>query len=353
VIKPLSQYDPEAKHLVTEDDDVLPHFPSTTASLASDSIRPGPHLSGDGVVKFPIARDRVGDTPSTGHAEHHSGMLTWQIGQILVHSRRMHSRDVDRVLKYAVHKKLRFGEAALRLGLIGRPDLDFALARQFSLPYVKRGETGISAAVIAAHSPSDPVVEPFRALRGQIAMSLSNDAGAPRPTLAVVGATRREGRSFTASNLAVVFAQLGRPTVLVDANLRSPAQQQLFGLDHRTGLSTVLAHRSGLECVHRIAGLSSLHVLPAGPTPPNPLELLEQPRFAEVLAELERKFEVVILDTPAGCEGNDGPLLAQRAGAALVVASAGRTRVAEARHFAQMLERARARVLGLVFNQKR
>jgi receptor protein-tyrosine kinase len=278
-------------------------------------------------------------------------MVILQIGQILVHSRRMNHGDVDRVLTYASRSKLRFGEAALRLGIIERRDIDFALARQFSFPYLKRGETRVSPAVIAAHAPNDPAVEPFRALRGQIAMGLSEDPHA-QLSFAVVSAARGDGRSYTAANLAVVFAQLGRLTLLVDANLRKPSQHRLFGVGHRTGLSTVLARRSGLECLHAIPGLPGLHVLPAGPIPPNPLELLEHARFAELLADLERKFNVVILDTPAGNDGNDGALVAKRAGAALVVARAGRTRFRDARHFATTLERTRTRVLGLVFNEQ-
>jgi protein-tyrosine kinase len=323
---------------------------STNAPFNGESPRTGGQACRDGIVRFPVARDEADDTDD-GRSERDARKAALQIGQILVHARRMSDVDVGRVLKFASQSRLRFGDAALRMGLVERRDIDFALARQFSLPYLKRGETVVSPAVVAAHEPNDPAVEPFRALRAQIAMALGQDTDG-HVAFAVVGAARGDGRSYTAANLAVVFAQLGRSTLLIDANLRSPSQHRLFGVGRRTGLSTVLAHRSGLESLHSIPGLTSLTLLPAGPTPPNPLELLERPRFGELLAGFVHKFQVVILDTPAGSEGSDGVLVAQRAGAALVVARSGRTRFGDAQHFAMALERTRTRVLGLVFNEK-
>jgi receptor protein-tyrosine kinase len=150
-----------------------------------------------------------------------------------------------------------------------------------------------------------------------------------------------------------VFAQLGQRTLLIDASLRSPALHAFFKLDPSEGLSTALAGRNGLDCARAIGAMPGLQVMPAGPQPPNPLELIEQARFSQLLDYAAAQFEAVIIDTPANAEGPDAALLANRAGSAVLVVRADATRQAEARRFALALEQARTNVLGLVFNEKR
>jgi receptor protein-tyrosine kinase len=141
--------------------------------------------------------------------------------------------------------------------------------------------------------------------------------------LAVVSPGHNEGRSFIAANLAIVFAQLGEHTLLIDGDLRaSPARGQhaLFKLSKNAGLSSILADRAGLEAAQQIPGLPGLAVLSAGAVPPNPQELLGRPSFGQLLLKASEQFDVIIIDTPAGSAYADVEIIASRAGAALMVA---------------------------------
>src|SRR6185369_4355533 len=143
-----------------------------------------------------------------------------------------------------------------------------------------------------------PVVEELRAVRTQLLIRWYNpEAG--RKTLAVCSPSAREGRSFIAANLAVVFSQLGSRTLMVDADFRAPRQQSIFNVSDRFGLSSVLSGRSDLgSAVLPVSGLAGLAILPAGPLPPNPLELLSRGAFAGLVAKAAGEYDVVLLDTP-------------------------------------------------------
>ena len=116
------------------------------------------------------------------------------------------------------------------------------------------------------------------------------DRAEERQVLTIVGAERGEGRSYLAANLAIVFSQLGERTLLVDADLREPRQHYLFHLENQIGFSTLLAGRSREEAIVRIPDLAGLSVLPAGPTPPNPLELLNRLNFDEFMIQAKRRL---------------------------------------------------------------
>jgi len=199
------------------------------------------------------------------------------IGAILIDTGRLTPESAERILKLQKEQGLRFGDAAIQLGLLTETDIQRALSRQYDYPYLMPGDDRVSEEVVAAFKPFSPIVEQLRALRSQLMLRWI-DAEAGHKTLAVVSAGRGEGRSFTAANLAVVFSQLGERTLLIDADLRNPRQHQLFNLENRIGLSSVLAGRAELpETIVRIPGLIDLSVLPAGATPPNPQELLSRP----------------------------------------------------------------------------
>jgi receptor protein-tyrosine kinase len=153
-----------------------------------------------------------------------------------------------------------------------------------------------------------------------------------------------------AANLAVVFSQLGERTLLVDADMRNPRQHELFLLENRIGLSTVLSGRSRDEAIVRIPDLTGLCVLPAGPVPPNPLELLNRLNFDEFMMQAKSAFDVVILDTPALCAGEDAAMIAVRTGAALAVARNSQTSVAAFGDMVQGLMNAGVHVVGSVLN---
>ena len=242
------------------------------------------------------------------------------IGAILIDSGRLSPDAAERILKLQKARGLRFGDAAIELGLLSEADIQQALSRQYDYPYLMPGDTSVSEEVIAAFKPFSPVVEQLRALRSQLMLRWF-DGEAGHKTLAVVSPGRGEGRSFTAANLAVVFSQLGERTLLIDADLRNPSQHKLFRLPNRLGLSSLLAGRAELaDTVTRIPGLIDLSVMAAGATPPNPQELLARPSFNALIATVQGQYDIVIVDTPAGAETADHQSIAARARGAVVVA---------------------------------
>jgi receptor protein-tyrosine kinase len=272
------------------------------------------------------------------------------MGTILVHAGRLTSESTERIMQLQRDEGLRFGDAAVRLGLLTPADIELALARQFDYPYLISGESQVSDQVTSAYTPFSAGSKAVSALRSELMLRWFNpsDGGI---ALAVVSADRGEGRSFLAANLAVAFSQLGRKTLLIDADMRNPTQHAGFGIDNRSGLAAMLSGRSALEAaIHRIPGLPGLSVLPAGAQPPNPLELLERPIFAQLLAELSLDFEVILLDSPAAAECPDAQGIAARAGAALVVARRGASRMAHVRDAAETVTHAGAIVVGTVLN---
>jgi protein-tyrosine kinase len=249
------------------------------------------------------------------------------------------------VLRTQKELGLRFGEAALRLGLITEDDIQQVLARQFAYPYLQQGQAGLSPQLVAAYAPFSPQVESLRAVRSQLMLRWFARG---RRALAVLGAGADDGASLFAANLAVVFSQLGEQTVLVDANLRAPRQQELFGIKPRQGLSDLLAGRADLDVLVRVTALVDLSVMPAGTLPPNPQELLSREGFRKLNAQLESRFDVVLYDLPPFAAGADALAVAAQAGGVLLVARKHHTRVAGVGHMAAQLAEAGAAVVGSV-----
>lgn len=272
------------------------------------------------------------------------------IGAILIDAGRINIDGAERILRAQRELGLRFGDAAVRLGLATQADVEFALSQQFDYPYLQRGNSKVSESVVAAYQPFSPQVEALRALRSQLVLRWFDTKG-ERKALAVVSSESGEGRSWFAANLAVVFSQLGERTLLIDADLRKPAQHALFGLESPLGLSSILSGRSGPEAVQRVPSLVDLSVLAAGPTPPNPQELLARPILAQLLRQFAGSFDVVLIDTPPGARYADGQTLAVRAGGALLVSRQNKSRLTLVRAYADRLQQAGATVVGTVLNR--
>lgn len=265
------------------------------------------------------------------------------MGVMLLDSGKLTPENAERVLRMQKELGIRFGEAAVRLGLISEEDIQQVLARQFAYPYLLKGESALSPRLVAAFEPFSPQVEALRAIRSQLMLRWFARG---RKALAIVGVDPADGVSIFASNLAVVFSQLGEQTLLVDANLRSPRQQEVFALTPRQGLSDVLAGRADLDVIARVPSFIDLSVLPAGTLPPNPQELLSREGFHNLNAELERRYDVVLYDVPPFASGVDAMAVAGRAGGVLLVARKDHTRMAAVAHMAGQLTQAGADVVG-------
>ncbi len=272
-----------------------------------------------------------------------------RLGGILAEEGKLSAGDIERVLELQRVAGLRFGEAALRLGLIAADDLRCAVAKQYGFPYLPSGDGGISSELVVAYEPFHPRAEELRALRTQLLIRWSN-AGIRRRMLAIVSPGSGEGRSYVAANLAVVFSQLGERTLLIDADLRAPRQHRIFNVPDRIGLSAVLSGRADRGAVVPIPECGTLSLLPAGALPPNPQELLLRPAFAALLQELGSELDLIIFDTPPAKLYADAQSLAFRAGSAIVLARKDHTRLADTTSVIRELNDTGARIVGTVFN---
>ncbi len=271
------------------------------------------------------------------------------IGAILIDTGRLSAENAERILRLQKEQGKRFGDAAIELGLLSEDDIRFALASQFDYPYLAPGDNSLSHELVAAYTPFSPVVEQLRALRSQLMLRWF-DAEARRKALAIVSPGKGEGRSFIAANLAVVFSQLGERTLLIDADLRTPRQHEIFKLGNSAGLSGLLAGRIGSEAIIRVPSLLNLSVLPAGAVPPNPQELLGRPAFIERLHTISQDFDVVIIDTSAAGDYADAQTVAARAGAALMLTRKHQSSIADTVQLSRDLQHAGTVLVGSVLN---
>lgn len=271
------------------------------------------------------------------------------IGSILVEQGKLAESDTRRVVELQRAEGLRFGEAAIWLGLITEEDLNLALAKQFDFSQLPAGESTASAELVAAYAPFHRRVEELRALRMQLLIRWFNSTH-QRKVLAIVSPSTGEGRTYLAANLAVVFAQLGERTLLIDADMRSPRQHKLFNVADRVGLSAVLSGRADYSAVVPVPGIAGLALLPAGAPPPNPQELLSRAPLVRLLQEMQNKFEVILIDTPPAKLYADAQSVTYHAGGAMVLARKNHTRVADTASVIRDLSDTGAQIVGTVFN---
>ena len=282
-------------------------------------------------------------------SEHTKASADMRIGQILNARGRLSTAQLASVLAEQARGGHRFGEVATRLGFVVSRDIDDALALQFGYATPDPSRRTLSARLAAACQPASPYAEALRALRSQLRLRWFD--GTPgQAALAITSVDRGDGKSFTTATLGVVFAHLGENTLIIDADLRQPVQHQLFGLPNRMGLAGVLSRRAGLDEIAPVPGLDGLSLLPSGPLPPNPQELLGRGDFPRLLDELSRRFDAILIDTPSAQQSSDAQVIAQRAGAAIVVGRAGRTRSSDITQLTTILGHSGIRVLGATLN---
>ena len=272
------------------------------------------------------------------------------IGSIIAERRKLTAEQVGSILKYQQENGIRFGEAAVALGFASADDVMFALAQQFHYPYAAEERRSVSPELVALNLPFGVQAESFRAIRTQIMMRMYHE-GQDRRALAVVSPESGDGKTFFAANLAVVLAQLGGRTLLVDADMRGPRQHAVFGIENKSGLSGILSGRAKSKVIQQIPGVPSLFLLPLGTTPPNPLELVQRPAFGLLIRELLTKFDHVVVDTPAASLGSDAAVISARSGAALIVARKDKARVAALQGLVANLADTPAKLAGVVYNE--
>jgi len=211
-----------------------------------------------------------------------------------------------------------------------------------------QGETVTpSRQLILAHDADNPRSEKIRALRTELLLLCENSRTAN--TMALLSACAGEGRSQLAAELAISFSQLGRRALLVDADMRQPKQHVLFGTSNTNGLAEAIS-RNQKPSIHMVEGLPYLTLLTSGATPPNPLELLSDGRFAKLLQEWRKYYEFVVLDTPPVQNYADGLAIATLAGRVMLLSRGQHTSFADTKLLLRRLATTQSQILGTVIN---
>lgn len=259
--------------------------------------------------------------------------------------------EAARVVEHQRARNLDFDQAALELGFIGADDLDRArdqLINSLALQDVQRRP--VSDELVVLSDPAGVRSESIRLLRTQV---IAQHIKPGRRALAVVAPVAGVGCSFIAANLAAALSQIGTKTLLVDANLRSPRIDQLFGLDPAgPGLSSYLGLQVARpERVVHANVLPNLSVIASGPPVARPQELLSSTRFRDGMNLLLREYDIAIFDTPPANSCADALTVASAIGYSVIVARRDHTFVNDVSALANQLAASRSTVVGSVLSE--
>lgn len=277
-------------------------------------------------------------------------MRKGRMGDAFIKSGRLTHEEVDEIVQLQDRLHIRFGEAAVRLGLLTQEEVKSVVDKQFNhFSFMTKGKASkISSSLAIVHDSASESAEAIKRLRSEVLVRLGE---VDSIQIAVISPNAGEGKSHIAASLAISFAQLSIPTMLVDANLRKPTQHKLFGLSNQAGLSTMLAKRSAktMDAIPEV--MPDFWVLGSGPLPPNPVEILNAPKLADLLAHFSEHVSVFIVDTPASLQWADAQSIARQTGRALIVARENLTRLSDLKKAKNEMVVAGVDVVGTVYNQ--
>lgn len=212
------------------------------------------------------------------------------------------------------------------------------------ITYESDAETKPLLTQTAAQSPR---AESFRQIRTNLQFASVNSK---TKSILVTSSLPGEGKSTTATNLAIAMAQAGQRVVLVDADLRRPSVAEYLGLEGSAGLTTALLGETDVEALLQPWGEDELYVLTAGQIPPNPSELLGSGAMHQLLRHLEQTFDAVIIDAPPLIPVTDASVLAQTVGGVVVVAGAAKIKTQDLERSISSLQLVEGNILGIVLN---
>lgn len=289
-----------------------------------------------------ISNNEISSDSTTGLVEYCHA----KIGTLLKGYGLIDFDDVEEILRYQKTTNLLFGEAAIKLKLVEEQSVRLALAQQYSFPYFGQGT--FSKELVVANSPFSKQAESMRKLRSHLLMSFF---GKKKNTLAIISPDRGEGRSFLVANLAVVFAQLRLSILLIDADLRNPRQHKIFNVLNKVGLSSYLDCDTEGSIMTTAPQLRSLALIKAGPTPPNPLELLSGQKFKDLLKQVQQYFDVILIDTPPGMDYADAQTIAGWVDGVLLVTRKNHTQTTRVNSLLNQIKGYGIDVVGAVLNR--
>ncbi len=202
--------------------------------------------------------------------------------------------------------------------------------------------------LITLTDPRNPAAEAYRTLRTNLTFAALDK---PIETLVVTAAASKESKSSVLANLAVTMAQGERRTILVDADLRRPGLHEIFDVANDQGLTSMIVEETALDSPPLLdTGVDNLWLMPSGPLPPNPADILGSRRMEEVIAALKNRADIVLFDAPPVIAVTDAVVLGTKVDGVLLVVRAGRTRREHAEQAKELLERVHIRIVGAVLD---
>lgn len=203
--------------------------------------------------------------------------------------------------------------------------------------------------LITHFNPKSIISEQYRTIRTNIQYSLVDEE---LKTLMVTSAGPSEGKSTTISNLAVVMAQQGNHVLLVDADLRKPTVHHTFRHTNTRGLTNVLTKQAQVDDVIIETEIERLSILPSGPVPPNPSELLSSKTMENLIEYLSEQFDILLFDCPPILAVTDAQIMANYCQGVVLVVNSGKTEIEAAQKAKEQLQHVNAKLLGVVLNNK-
>ena len=205
----------------------------------------------------------------------------------------------------------------------------------------------VDAHLITLSFPFSSIAESYRQMRTNLQFAR---VGQPVRTLMVTSPAPGEGKSTTACNLAIAFAQTGKRVLLVDADLRRPTLDAKFTLKKEPGLAEYLVGKEKLAAIAQQTKVENLSVICSGEIPPNPAEALGSDAMRKLIAEVVDKYEVVLFDSSPILAVTDPAVISTMVDGTLIVVSSGRTRAADLEQASELLEGVGGKVIGVVMN---
>jgi non-specific protein-tyrosine kinase len=204
------------------------------------------------------------------------------------------------------------------------------------------------AKLVTLADPRSAAAEAFRTLRTNLMFSSVEN---PLHTLLVTSAAAGDGKSAVLANLAITFAQSGNKTILVDCDLRKPSQHDIWGIPNERGLTTMMLEDSAMSTPPLVStDIENLQILPSGPLPPVPADLLSSQRMNGLIGVLKARANYVLFDAPPVLAATDATLLGSKLDGVLLVVRAGHTRRDQAARAKQTLDRVHVRIIGAVLS---
>lgn len=203
--------------------------------------------------------------------------------------------------------------------------------------------------LITVTQPKSPIAEQYRTIRTNIEfMAVDKEI----KVMLVTSSTQGEGKSTTASNLAVAYAQQGKRVLIIDTDMRRPTVHYTFRVANGLGLSSLLTRQAELEKAVLPTKVDNLSILTAGPIPPNPAELLSSRAMEKLIEQLRGEYDVIILDAPPLLQVADSRITSKLTDGVILVigcTTSDRQRVLKAK---EQLELTEAKILGVVLNRR-